>query len=353
MDITKVLIVEDDPLAGAALASALERPEYQVVGLAATGTGALEVFHKQTPDIILMDIQLEEEMDGIETSRRILATHNIPVVFVSALEDEKTINEAKRVTPYGYILKPYNPGTVHAAIQIALRLFERDREIALARRLLADYARKIETVREEERTRCSRDIHDVLGQKLTAVRMNLSWLKKRMSGEKAEIAEHFAATDELLQEIVDLVKDIAGMLRPTQVLEFGVVQAIRHEMEFFSIRSDAACTVRLTGETTDLSRSDELMLFRIFQEALTNISRHAHPRKVTVSLDTGTEGTVLLVEDDGDGFDEAKLRDRKALGLISMKERAEALSAKLTITTAPGRGTSVRISVPKGSKSDE
>ncbi len=134
MEITRVLIVEDDPLTGTALASALDRQGYEVVGLATTGEEALSSFRERTPDIVLMDIRLERGTDGIETSRKILAKHRVPVVFVSALEDENTLNEAKRVTPYGYILKPFNFGMVHAAIQVALRLFERDREIERAGR---------------------------------------------------------------------------------------------------------------------------------------------------------------------------------------------------------------------------
>ena len=343
----KVLIVEDEALASMSLAQILSGYGYSVGGLAGSGPEAIELIERELPDLILMDIYLDGEMDGIEASRRIWDRKQIPIIYLSALADEATIQEAKHTTHYGYILKPYTPNMVHIAIQVALERFAKDRELLTARRLLIDYAKRIEIVREEEQSRISRDIHDILGQKLTALQMDGSWLKKRIADCKPELLDRLDSMHELLRDIVAAVKDLAAATRPTAVLESGLNQAIRREAELFSFRGGVPCDVRLPAVEAGLDKPEALMLFRIFQEALTNIARHAKASRVLIVLEETETGTVLKIEDNGVGIPDRLLADPKSIGLLGMRERAAALNGKLTILSQEGKSTSVTLTLPR------
>lgn len=124
----KVLVVEDESIVSKDIQNTLTKLDYQVIGAASTGEKALSLVKNELPDIVLMDIMLKGDLNGIETAKKIKASYNIPVIFLTAYADEATLNKAKLAEPYGYIIKPFKEQDLQATIEVALYKFEKDQE---------------------------------------------------------------------------------------------------------------------------------------------------------------------------------------------------------------------------------
>lgn len=219
-------------------------------------------------------------------------------------------------------------------------------EIALARareqlRSLSAYQ---EHLLEEERKRIAREVHDELGQKLVALQMGLSNLRLRHGADQALLGK----VDELhalLENTFDVVRHVASNLRPA-ALDLGLVQAIDWLAEDFSHRWETLCRVDTGGIEVVLDDSVATTVFRVVQESLTNVSRHAAATEVDISLQCDKRQLHLRVRDNGRGFDPARVREERGFGLLGMRERVLALGGRLYIDSAPGQGTTVRIDLP-------
>jgi signal transduction histidine kinase len=148
-----------------------------------------------------------------------------------------------------------------------------------------------------------------------------------------------------VDSIVQTVRGVATALRPA-ALDLGLLPGVEWLVGEFRRRTGIHCTVSLTGNNIVLPEDRSIVLFRILQESLTNISRHANARKVEILLDHDAERIRMDVQDDGIGFDAEKARGRKTFGLLGMRERAIILRGEMSITSAPGRGTRVSVSMP-------
>ncbi|MDD5177274.1 MAG: PAS domain S-box protein [Sterolibacterium sp.] len=202
-----------------------------------------------------------------------------------------------------------------------------------------------DSVREEERKRIAREVHDELGQLLTALRMDIVMLQMRFD----EVPGLFDKTEEMLaliESTIGVVRHVTSNLRPP-ALDSGIVGALEWLAEDFSRRTGIPCA--FVCQIPDLALEDALAtsLFRIAQESLTNVTRHARARHVSISLINGDGYLRLTVEDDGCGFDpHAAMKARKSFGLLGMHERAAALNGRLSIDSGHGRGTRVLIELP-------
>jgi len=219
--------------------------------------------------------------------------------------------------------------------------------IAIERRALDDQLRalsqRIEAVREEERTHIAREIHDELGQALTALKLDIAWIARRVqAGEvSAKLDEMSVATD----AIISAVRRIAAELRPGILDHLGLAAALEWQAEEFSTRTNIPCQVRAQIGDLILERELATTVFRIFQEALTNIARHASATRVDVDLRLERGHLKLEVVDDGVGVPEIAPRN-STLGLLGMRERARRLGGDCTIRRREPRGTIVALSVP-------
>ena len=205
-------------------------------------------------------------------------------------------------------------------------------------------AGRLLSVREEERARISREVHDELGQSLTAVKMDLAWLAGRLPRGNGQMLKRIRSTVQLADSIIQSIRRISTELRPP-VLDLGLAAAVEWQVQEFQARSGVSCKVRLLIREVVPSNASTAM-FRIFQETLTNVARHAKATRVEVVLQKERSRLVLLIHDDGQGFDGADPSLSNSLGLLGMRERAAILGGHVDISSAPGKGTTVTAWIP-------
>ena len=209
---------------------------------------------------------------------------------------------------------------------------------------LRELASRIEATREEERRHIARELHDELGQLLTAIRMKISHLKLEYDPEDEQFQERMQRIVGLVDKTIQQVRDVVSMLRPT-VLERGIVAALEWLTDEFKARTGVACELHVSEERIDLDEELAIALFRIVQESLTNVIRHACADWVLIELQHSNGNYHLKVRDNGKGFDPGQQK-KKSLGLIGMRERVLRLNGELIIDSKLGRGTTVDVVFP-------
>jgi len=235
------------------------------------------------------------------------------------------------------------------AEKLEQRQAERDRaerEIRNSREQLRNLSAHLQSVREEERTRMAREIHDELGQGLTALKMDVSWLNRRLLEEDATFKNKLTSMEEVIDRTIETVQKLSGELRPGMLDDLGLAAAIEWQAEEFQNRTGIDCEVSLSSEETALNRDQSTTMFRIFQETLTNVIRHARATKVEVRLREQNGKIVLEVADNGRGITQAEISDAKSFGLIGMRERVEFIDGEVTIVGSPGQGTKITVTLP-------
>jgi len=220
------------------------------------------------------------------------------------------------------------------------------RDLRISFEQLRALASRLQEVREEERTSIAREIHDELGQALTALKMDVVWLMQRLpEGSKPWLAK----TDSMLKLIdntISAVRRIAAELRPGMLDDLGLVAAIEWQAQEFQGRTGVECQVLLPTDDVALDEEHSTAVFRIFQETLTNIARHANATRVSVKLERTAQEIVLEVQDNGKGLEEAAVFSTRSLGLLGMKERALLLGGGLEVHGSQGKGTTVTLRIP-------
>jgi signal transduction histidine kinase len=216
---------------------------------------------------------------------------------------------------------------------------------------LRELAARLEAAREEERSGSAREIHDQLGQSLTAIKLDLSWIARRAASPagldipRDVLLERLRATIALTDEVIQQVRRISAELRPGVLDDLGLTAAIEWQAQEFQKRTGVTCAVSSTLGETHLSRDVSTAVFRICQEALTNVARHANATRVEVSLEGGTDSLRLEVRDDGGGVPAEVIQSPKSLGLLGMRERARHIGGS-TEVRAGAEGTLVSLEVP-------
>ena len=223
-------------------------------------------------------------------------------------------------------------------------------EIKRSREQLRTLATHLQTVREEERTRIAREIHDDLGQALTALKMDLSWLSNRMSKDQKTLLEKTRKMWALIDVTIQTVHRLSSELRPGILDDLGLPAAIEWQAEEFQNRTGIKLEVVFNPEQIDLNKEQSTAIFRIFQEILTNIIRHANATKVEVSLEEKDRGVTLDVADNGRGIREEEISDPKSFGLTGMRERVHPWGGEVHISGVQGEGTKIRVSIPADRK---
>jgi signal transduction histidine kinase len=217
-------------------------------------------------------------------------------------------------------------------------------EVKQSRARLAELSAHTDKVKEQERTRIAREIHDDLGGNLTAIKMALAMLVKRLPEDSPVLQEKAAYVDALVDRSIDAVHRISLDLRPS-VLDFGIVAALEWQSREFEKQNGVPCTFESNETEIDLDLDHATALFRIFQEALTNIAKHAGASAVSVRLARLRHHISLKISDNGGGVRQADRAKPQSFGLRGMAERASALGGTLTLSDAPGGGTVVAIKV--------
>lgn len=234
-------------------------------------------------------------------------------------------------------------GQLAVAIENAY-LYEAER---VARRQLRALTAYLQDALEEERTRIAREIHDEFGQTMTALKMDLAWLADRLPPDRPELLDRTADLSETLDTCLDTVRRVSTELRPAVLDDLGLTAAIEWQAGDFTERTGIPCELDLDEAGESLSRRQATALFRISQEALTNVARHAEASNLRIQLQITPDDVTLTVHDDGRGVSETQLADRLSLGLIGMRERARALGGDVTFRGDPDEGTTVIAAIPR------
>jgi PAS domain S-box-containing protein len=219
-----------------------------------------------------------------------------------------------------------------------------EEELLASREQLRELSAYLEAIREEERRRIALEIHDELGQLLTALKMDVALLKMRVVAD-AEATRKIDDIRELVEKTIWMVRNVASHLRPA-ALNFGIVSALEWLAEDFSRRNGMPCQLVVRGGEPSLADAHATAVFRIVQESLTNVSRHAGASRVAVTLVSTDLALDLRVSDDGQGFDLDSAQGGYSYGLLGMSERARLIGGTLQIDSAPGAGTMVSINLP-------
>ncbi len=206
-------------------------------------------------------------------------------------------------------------------------------------------SRELMQATEQERTRIAREIHDQLGQMLTAIKMELRSTKRKAAGG-APIDAKIDDINLLVDETIQLVRRISSDLRPGILDDFGLAAAVDWQLQEFEKRTDIHYDLQADVDETRISSVVGIAAFRILQESLTNVMRHAHATKVTVRLTADAEHLTMLVQDNGRGITAEEQATTRSLGLLGMRERAVQLGGSLTLDGAPGQGTTVLLVLP-------
>jgi signal transduction histidine kinase len=262
------------------------------------------------------------------------------------------------------MVKPIVPEVLKFKISIFVDLYSKKlaltREIAERRRAeeelrnseenLRALAARLQSVREEEWTRIAREIHDELGQALTGLKMDLTWVAKKLPPDQKAVGAKVGSMFDLIDGTIQSVRKISTRLRPEVLDEAGLASAIEWQAREFQKRSGIRCMLSLLRDELPLDRGRSTAAFRIFQELLTNTARHANATRIDVALRVDGGQLVLEVEDNGKGIEESALSSRKSLGILGMRERALPFGGSVEITGASGQGTRAKVSIPLGLK---
>ncbi len=217
-------------------------------------------------------------------------------------------------------------------------------EVRASRARLAELTAHIERVKEQERERIAREIHDDLGGNLTAIKMALAMLTTRLPAADATLQQKAAYVDSLVDRTIDAVHRLTLDLRPS-VLDFGLLPALEWQVKEFATQAGIACTLKASMKELELDPEQAAALFRIAQEALTNIAKHAQASAVTVKLTRSRGMLTLKIIDNGRGIHPADRAKPDSFGLRGMTERARALGGTLNLGHAAGGGTEVAIKI--------
>lgn len=476
-----VLLAEDELLVAEDIQINLENLGYHVPEVIVNGEDIIDAVERLQPQIVLMDIMLKGEMDGIDAAQLIRNRFDIPVIYLTSYSDLNTLERAKTTEPFGYILKPFHADSLQSTIEMALYKHQAEQQIreneawlwttlksigeavivtddlgtvcfmnhraealtgyhtdeisgqrltdflnlcdevsnesirwaipdesagsnhsvaenvilksrdgqtipieetvalivdARGRKLgavtvfrdvtrqrafqqslqktevqLRNYSAHLQTIREEERTRIAREIHDELGQTMTALKMDISWMHHRVSPDQKTIFEKLNAMTQLIDQTIGSVKRIATELRPGLLDDLGLAAAIEWQTEEFKNRTGMTCQVIIEPEVLDVDEALSTALFRILQETLTNIIRHAEATAVLVKLIQDESGIAMSVKDNGKGIETSEKIGAHSYGMIGIRERVAYFGGFVQFQSDAASGTTVQIQIPASGKS--
>jgi signal transduction histidine kinase len=221
-----------------------------------------------------------------------------------------------------------------------------EREVSTRTAELSELSNYLQTVREEEKSRLSRDIHDELGGILVGAKMDVAWVADRLRGRDQEAAEKLRRALVMLDEGVEMKRRIIEELRPTLLDNLGLAAAIDWQVRQVCDRAGLQCTLNLEEAEIDLPPEVTIALYRIVQEALTNVVKYAKARHVDVELVQDAEGLSLVLQDDGIGLPAGADTNALSHGISGMRQRVRALGGEFNIRGKPRAGTTLEVNIP-------
>ena len=363
----RILIVEDEAVTAVDLHDELIAQGYEVTGTTGTAEDAHRLAAEDPPDLVLMDIQLAGSGDGILAASAMLHAE-IPVIFLTAHYDARTLARAKRARPVGYITKPFEPHQLSVAIEMGIERHRSDtermrlaRQLAENQRQLHEHAAKLETtvaertselraavvaleleiierlrlereimeVSEREQCRLGQDLHDGLGQELTGISFLGTALANGLEAQSHPSAKAAANIATYLLATINSARRLAKGLYPVELSRYGLLIALEELANRTSQRLGICCELRQNGEEPMWAKSAEIHIYRIVQECISNALKHGKAQRIAIESLAGEGVHTFTVTDDGLGFE--KPEGSTGIGLHLMNYRARVIGAKLDV----------------------
>lgn len=320
----------------------------------------IEMVRQFRPDVILADYSLAQ-FNGIEAFNMLKAERlNTAFILVTGVLSEQMALACLKDGIDDFVLKSNFKRLPQAIISaIGKKTNEREKskmaaELEKSHKELRLLVNRQQQSVEEERLSIARDLHDELGQVLTALKIDLTMLWKKIrsgkvSGEQP-IDQEFNGVINLIDKITRSVKDISAGLRPDTLDELGFVESVQGQAVEFERRSKIRCRTSLPLQSIDLDKNVSIALFRIVQEALTNVARHSQASVVEIKVNVADDMLAMSITDNGKGISEADVTNTKSVGIIGMRERVRLLQGEFSSGKAVGRGTRVSVAIPLKSR---
>ncbi len=331
----------------AASGIAIVSPDFQFSDVNAAFCEFLGYTKSQLVKLTIADVTHPEDWD--ENERQILQTLEERSQYIRA---EKRYLRKDGTFVWGQVSAAWirdansNPLYAVALVQDITSRKKAEEELKASREQLRSLFSYLENVREEERRRIAREIHDELAQTLTALKMDAFWLKTHLRADQKSLRETVDSMSGLIDETIHSVQRISAELRPRLLDDLGLVAAIEWQTQQFKIRTEIVCEVLIDADEVSPAEDVATHIFRILQEALTNVARHASATAVEVSFIQHDDELVLKIEDNGKGIAKHQILDSASIGLIGMRERVRILGGNVQILGVPGEGTTVTVKIP-------
>lgn len=370
---SEILIVEDNENSMQLLSDLMTNAGYQI-RQAADGEIALVSIRNKIPDLILLDVRLPY-MDGFSVCQRLQNnpdTAKIPIIFLTANDDADSRVKGLKMGAVDYLGKPFNQDEVLLRVKTNLELRqlqsrlsdlcytrtkaleeeikqrrEAEAELRESRHILRDLTGHLQEVREEERANISREIHDQLGQTLTVAKIQLVKALETTKNQPNPVENAIRTTLDVIEQASDIARNISENLRPGMLDVLGLCPTVEHHVNGYTQSTGIECDCDLVENSTHPApKRVAIAGLRIVQEALTNVAKYANADLVHISVKEDTNKLYLNISDNGEGFDTAKIGQRRCFGLIGMQERVAILQGTLSINSIPGMGTTIEAELP-------
>jgi len=361
-----ILIVDDEPRNLTALEAVLDSPDYRLVR-AESADQALRALVVEEFALLILDIRMPG-MNGFELAQVIRGRKKnalVPIIFLTAYHNaDQRVIEGYESGAVDYLQKPVNAAILRAKVSVFAELHRQSRERALASRaLLAEVNERrraeeqlralthhVVQMQEAERGSVALDLHDNIAQPLCGILAHSQALANRLADDEGSARRDAIKLGKMLGTAAAAVERISQSLRPSIVEHVGLSSVLRDIGTEFMERTGVSVKVTCAKSIARLPLKTEMALFRILQEALTNVERHAHAQRVTLSLTQIGDGIHLTIQDDGVGFDPDLLSARQAgeggLGLLGMRERSASVGGDFKIKSVRLAGTEIKVRIP-------
>ncbi len=349
----RILMLEDDPAHAELTTQALLESDFDFFAIRVDSRKDFEgQLTEHPPDLILSDYTIPGfgGLVAMDIAQTMLP--NVPFIFVTGTMGEEVAIETLKIGATDYVLKSrlarLGPSVRRALRESAARKdrYEAETRLRQSNEQLRALTAHLQSVREEERTRIARQVHDELGQALTGLKLDLSWLAGNLPKGSRTLQQKARALSACIDTTIQTVRRISTELRPGVLDNLGLVAAIEWQAQDFELRTGIRCSTTMMAAETIWDQDISTAFFRIFQETLTNIIHHAGASRVDVTLTLETDRLVLKVRDNGRGISEAAIASAKSIGLAGMRERAALLAGEVLFAGIPGQGTTVTVRIP-------
>jgi PAS domain S-box-containing protein len=300
------------------------------------------------PGVALIDEPLSRIEPNMDMDRWLALWGRVRSESMASFETDLVKADGQTVpveATFSFLRLDRNQAQVQAQAEYLVAYLTDVTDKRLARTMLRELSAHLESVREEEKARIAREVHDELGQVLTALRLETSMCELSLQGEREQVEARLRAMKKLIEQTFTIVRDVASALRPP-ILDAGLGSAVEWQARRFESRTQIPCLVHVPEAPLQLADNKAIGLFRILQEALTNVMRHAEAHTVAISLAVREGELELTIADDGKGFEPNLDRRGSSYGLIGIRERVLMLGGRLNIHSEPGEGATLSVAVP-------